>query len=52
MFECADMWVDSIDGNDYATFLKGVWDAAKAASGQKRIGAVGMWRAAKSLLGA
>lgn len=52
MFECADMWVDSIDGNDYATFLKGVWDASKAASGHKRIGAVGMWRAAKSLLGA
>jgi len=52
MFECADMWVDSIDGLDYARFLQGIWDSTKGVSGSKKIGSIGMWRAAKSMLSA
>lgn len=52
MFELADMWCDSIDGHDYAEFLRGIYtDIANGRSrGTAVVGHTGMWHAAKTVM--
>eukprot|EP00658_Telonema_sp_P-2_P075044 TRINITY_DN6441_c0_g1_i5.p2 TRINITY_DN6441_c0_g1~~TRINITY_DN6441_c0_g1_i5.p2 ORF type:complete len:192 (-),score=33.79 TRINITY_DN6441_c0_g1_i5:151-726(-) len=52
MFELADMWCDSINGHDYAEFLRGIFDEihTACARGTGIVGAKGMWHAARNVL--